>query len=354
MTALRLYPRQRYDHGLRLKMPPLLWLALINGLHHLICLVPPAHAALGPAAQLLGDWRLAAPDLAALAVLLTSGFRVPGARPLARRFWHAGRHSLIGAYLFGVALFLHFDRAVFAQPDGAYFVYAVGIVLVDLAVVAYLLRSQLVRDVFADFPEPADAQRCRIAPGVVELRRRRAQELLVRHPAAAAVSDVEARLRERLAANPEDAPAWHDLGLVALQAERLEQACDFVRQATLVDGANAVYLRNLGELCRRQGNVAEALRAGLAATRMAPAAADAHYNLALAWAQAGRLQQAAASYRAAIERNPRHADAWNNLGVLYRHLGDDNAARQAFAQALQIAPQMAAAAANLSAAANAR
>ncbi|HEX5392824.1 MAG TPA: DUF2919 family protein [Rhodocyclaceae bacterium] len=347
MSSTRLYPPTHYDNAFRLKVPFLLWMAFINGLLHLVCLFPPAQTAFGKTAALLGDWRLVGADVIVLCVLIASGFRVPEARPWMRRMWHGGRAWLIGAYVLDLLLFGFFHGAEFGNPDLWYFDHLVVIVAVSLALLFYLLRSQLVRDVFADFPEPGDDSRQRVVPVAVAARKREAEKLLVRYPGEADDGELAAQLRSRLIQDSENAGAWHDLGLIALQQGVLEQACEFVQQAVSIDGANGIYLRNLAELYRRAGKLEEAHRAGLAAVRLQPKDADAHYNLALVWAQAGRFQEAEASYRSAIEFNPRHANAWNNLGVLYRHVGNEDAARRAFEQALALAPTLLEAAANL-------
>lgn len=349
MSSSRLYPPTHYDSAFRLKVPFFLWVAFVNGLLHLACLLPPAQTAFGKAALLLGDWRLVGPDVVVLVVLIASGFRVPDARPWMRRMWHGGRAWLIAAYVADVALFVFFHWDEFHNPDLWYFEYMFAILAVNVILLGYLLSSSLVRDVFADFPEPGDDHRQRALPVAVAARKRQAEELLALVDETASGDAAVMELRKRLLEQPEDAEAWHALGLAVLPQGRVEQACRFVRQAVSIDGANGIYLRNLAELCRRAGWLEDALKAGLAAVRLLPGDADAHYNLALVWAQAERYQEAEACYRAALQCNPRHAMALNNLGVLYRHLGNEEAARKAFEQALQAAPSLTEAGANLNA-----
>jgi tetratricopeptide (TPR) repeat protein len=152
-----------------------------------------------------------------------------------------------------------------------------------------------------------------------------------------------------LAGTPDFPPAWHALGLIACQVGKLPLAADLITKAIELDGSIPLYHRNLGEICRRLGRLAEAIGAGERATALAPQDLDAHYNLGLAYTDSGDQQTAVRCYRQALELNPGHNLSWNNLGASLEKMGDKNGAEAAYAKAVAIDPRHAEAQNNLGA-----
>jgi Flp pilus assembly protein TadD len=279
----------------------------------------------------------------------------------------------MAAHAVDLLLFGVLRRDVLANPDASGFGAAVLVLVVDAAVLLFLARSRLVRDIFADFPEITDGQGAGRSPAesadadAASPSRRGVNAMLPATgimPGAAAVSfawptgattdeciafaarlhadgrlaDAESVYRHVLGVAPDRADAWHGFGMVAVQAERLDAAALLVGQAIRCDGTVPLYHRNFGEICRRLGRIGEAIGAGQIAVRLAPDDAEAHFNLALAQADGGRLDDAIESCRRALAIHPRHGAAWNNLGVLLRRQGDHASARRAFETALAIDP----------------
>jgi tetratricopeptide (TPR) repeat protein len=116
----------------------------------------------------------------------------------------------------------------------------------------------------------------------------------------AAIADF----RRHLAEHPEDATAWHNLGLALSRMEEWQPARD----------------------------------AYLAALKRAPSQAETHNALGLAFRHLGDAANAEKAYRNALRHDPRLAAAWNNLGQLHI-LGRDYArAMKALARALELDP----------------
>jgi tetratricopeptide (TPR) repeat protein len=155
--------------------------------------------------------------------------------------------------------------------------------------------------------------------------------------------------RTILAASPDFAPAWHALGLIACQVGKLPLAADLIGKAITLDNSVALYSRNLCEICRRMGRLAEAIGAGERAAALAPKDFDAHYNLGLAYTDSGRQQEAIRCYRQALALNPAHNLSWNNLGAALEKMGDKDGAEAAYARAVAIDPRHAEAQNNLGA-----
>ena len=156
----KLYDAHHYDEYLRLKISPLLWFILIYGVRHFFIIAAAklmpvdvgAMAWLDLQAHTLLIWG----DLPALAVLIATGNRIPEALRAMRWIWLHGRWILACSYLVGVAVFLGLHLDVIRNPDSFNFLSAVSVVLPDVAIIGYLLRSELVRDVFNEFPQPKE------------------------------------------------------------------------------------------------------------------------------------------------------------------------------------------------------
>jgi tetratricopeptide (TPR) repeat protein len=376
MSQPQLYAPWHYDRFYRLKVPFLLWLAMLYGLAPAAFLIPQARSAADLWGELLGDWRMVPACLPILLVMVAAGYRVPETGRWMRSAWRYGRQLMLAGYLGSAAVFVVLHRQVLASVDHLLFPVALSILLLDAAAIAYLFGSHLLRDLFADFPEAGDREIARVAPvaaahaaapgalihaelvagaaaleaaappgqGPAQAMRVAARQILENR-----LAEGERSYRQLLAEWPNFSPAWHELGLLAVRLDKMPEAAALVRQAAAFDSGNALYQRNLCEIYRRLGRLPEALRAGQNATRLAPADADAHYNLALARADARRPQEALASYRQAVHLNPAHVQAWNNIGVLLRQLGNDQAARFAYAEALRLQPGHAEARRNLEA-----
>ncbi|TDR71086.1 sulfotransferase [Paludibacterium purpuratum] len=152
------------------------------------------------------------------------------------------------------------------------------------------------------------------------------------------LAQAEAIYRRLLQQSPNHHSAWHALGLLAFQAANLPLAVRCLEAAIAIDGKVAIYLRNIGELYRRQGQFDRAIRAGRRAVRLAPGDLDAHYNLGLAYTDAGDYPHAIVSYRKALKIDQRHNLSWNNLGSTLEKKGDKTAALAAYEQAIAIDP----------------
>jgi hypothetical protein len=153
-VQLRHHP-SRYDEHLTLKVPVTLWLVLAFLLRHVLLLgitfLPTTGEEITALRDLIRPAYLAA-DLLALPVAIAAARRRPRAPDWMRRLWPLGRPLLTASALLYLAL-LAWHLATGGEPlitavDEAVLISA----LLNLAVVAYLWRSALVRDVFREFP----------------------------------------------------------------------------------------------------------------------------------------------------------------------------------------------------------
>jgi hypothetical protein len=157
----RFYSPERYDSNLVLKVPVHLALVMLYSVRHLFIVF----LAFNPMPKLSGAFTFMQPLVSSPLVLLTGipgllvllawGKREPDAAPLWRRVWANGRLLLtlgLAAHCLLLAALQGADAlSVFYYRQSARLVVAnLG---VDLLLIYYLWRFELIRDVFAEFPE---------------------------------------------------------------------------------------------------------------------------------------------------------------------------------------------------------
>lgn len=158
--------------------------------------------------------------------------------------------------------------------------------------------------------------------------------------------------RQLLDLQPDFHPAWHALGLLAVAAQQLALAAEWVEKALLHGPGEGLYWRNLGEIRRRLGQLPGAALASAQACELLPHDPLAWYNLGLAYADQGDYARAEPAYRRALALAPGYGAAWNNLGSmleLRNAPGDLPAAQAAYLQAVNLDPRHAQAQNNLGA-----
>jgi hypothetical protein len=89
-------------------------------------------------------------SLPALAVVIAGLRRAPAGGQAVRTIWRYGRALLLGATTLDLGLFFVFWYLHPALMN----LWLITAAVLDVYILAYLLRSQRVRDAFADFPEP--------------------------------------------------------------------------------------------------------------------------------------------------------------------------------------------------------
>jgi tetratricopeptide (TPR) repeat protein len=110
---------------------------------------------------------------------------------------------------------------------------------------------------------------------------------------------------------------------------------------------NARAFHNLGLVELRSGNFAGAAARLETAARLSPAAPDVHFNLGLVASKIGRNEVALEHYRRALALDPSHPQAHNNLGLLLLEAGRNEGAVTHFRAAVRLRPGFAAAHLNL-------
>lgn len=159
----RTYSPSSYDDNFCLKPPGLLWLAVLYLSRAFLLLVIYVVSSLSRVspdalATLRGTVNIYAfvPSLVAAPVLVALLRRAPSAARLVRWFWAHGRTMLILAAVLDCAASI--GSSGFIDGDVANLnPVSLLTALFDIYFLVYILATQRVRDVFADFPPPAAA-----------------------------------------------------------------------------------------------------------------------------------------------------------------------------------------------------
>lgn len=184
---------------------------------------------------------------------------------------------------------------------------------------------------------------------------------------------AEQHYRALVAAAPQAPEAWHELGLVHLQAKRPAEAIEFFQRALALVPDEPVMLSNLAVAYRALGRFDEAVdtlnralsvgkptaelynnlalahkdlkhheqaeQAFDAALRLRPEYSTAHFNRANLFRENGRFHEALAGYQRSLALHPRDEGAHCQMGITYYELGRLDEALASFELALAIQPE---------------
>lgn len=167
------------------------------------------------------------------------------------------------------------------------------------------------------------------------------------HWEAGQAQQAEALARQVLAIDPAQIDCLHLLGLLAHAYNKPELALEYLRKACAPPHAPGMYCSNLAEICRQQGLLDEAERAGRTAVARAPEHAAAWNNLGIILQEAGRLDEALACLQKIVALEPDNHDAHSNLANTLQLCGRLEKAREEYERAIALHPRHADAHCNL-------
>jgi tetratricopeptide (TPR) repeat protein len=124
-------------------------------------------------------------------------------------------------------------------------------------------------------------------------------------------------LEQTLKLRPNYPEAWNNLGMMAAQEGNAAEAVQNFQQSLLLRPGYATALLNLGNVYRRQGDFAKAQECLTHALDIQPNDPETNYSLGMFYAQQNQLSRAADFLQKAAELRPDYPEALNNLGVLY-------------------------------------
>jgi Tfp pilus assembly protein PilF len=158
-------------------------------------------------------------------------------------------------------------------------------------------------------------------------------------------ADAAPEYERALTANPSYAKAHDNLALALVELGQLEEAARHFETSLALE-PKAEILSDLGFTMARLGRPEEALADYRKALQLDPNCASAHFNLAVAFTQAGQLEKAESHYREALRGKPT-AETHNGLGYVLAGQGKTEEAIAEFRQAIAVNPEFAPARKNL-------
>ncbi|MBS0263358.1 MAG: glycosyltransferase family protein [Planctomycetes bacterium] len=139
-------------------------------------------------------------------------------------------------------------------------------------------------------------------------------------------------------ADPQHAPAWHQLGLVALQQHDLERAVECLERAVSLDNSDPTYQIDLGRVHSRLDQTDEAIECFQQAIFLAPDDPRPHELLGNVLHHRGDFIGAELQFEQVVRLDPQAVSAWSNLGTLHTQLGRHLEAISCFREALKHQP----------------
>jgi protein O-GlcNAc transferase len=148
------------------------------------------------------------------------------------------------------------------------------------------------------------------------------------------MSDDESLYRRMVQNQPQNADAWHMLGLTLFRQNQIPESIEAITKAISLDSNRADYQHNLGLVLANSGDMPGAMRAFEKAAQLDPADPDALMQIGNLHAAMHQTELAAQAYANAVARRPDFDDALNNLGMTLKDLGRVEEALFSFEQIL--------------------
>ncbi|MBI3838863.1 MAG: glycosyltransferase family protein [Planctomycetia bacterium] len=160
----------------------------------------------------------------------------------------------------------------------------------------------------------------------------------VQHQQAGQLPRAEQIYRQVLQVEPGNTQALHNLGMLALEVGRTDDAIAWLRQAVALDPTNSVFHGHLGAAFVIASRWPEARLALEEAIRCDPANSESQYNMGVVLENLQQIDEAVAQYRHCLQSRPTDAATHNNLGNLLRVEGNLDEALVHLEQAIQSQP----------------
>ena len=161
----------------------------------------------------------------------------------------------------------------------------------------------------------------------------------IAHQKSGQLDDAETCYRAVLRGRPENADAWHLLGLIALARNEYEAASEGIERAIALNPTTAAFHNNLGGLRFLQKRYREAIASCEEALRLQPDLDGGSRNLSKALRAQRRYAEAESVCRTRLQLRPDDPDAYNDLGSTLQDAGRHKEAENAYRDALRLRPQ---------------
>jgi tetratricopeptide (TPR) repeat protein len=146
-------------------------------------------------------------------------------------------------------------------------------------------------------------------------------------------------LEKTVTLRPEYPEAWNNLGMMAAEEGNLDEAeKNFLRSIDLRP-RYAIALLNLGNVYRRQKSFDKAEEFLNRAIALLPDDAEINYSLGMLYAQKNQMQSASEYLQKALNLRPNYPEASNNLGIVFVRQQDYTRAEEQFKTGIRVSPE---------------
>ncbi|MGA8593251.1 MAG: FG-GAP-like repeat-containing protein [Bryobacteraceae bacterium] len=152
------------------------------------------------------------------------------------------------------------------------------------------------------------------------------------------LAEAKVNLERAVALDPQDADAWTNLGAVAGQQKDYNAAFPYFQQAVKAKPNHLVALQNLVMLYRWQGRLDQAQKAIENAIAVDPNDPEFHFALGMLLAGQEKFEDARQELERTLQLRANDSIALNNLGVVYLRLGRQDKALECFERCTKMAP----------------
>jgi len=182
--------------------------------------------------------------------------------------------------------------------------------------------AETFRQVIAARPDDADAW---YNLGTLSLRRKEYDQ-------------ARQALEQTVKLRPDYPEAWNNLGMLAGQSGQSDDAISNFRRSLQLRPNYTIALVNLGNLYRAQHAFDKAADCLNRALQLDPRDPEVNYSVGMLYAQQGQAPQALQHLQTALELRPNYPEALNNLGVLYVRQREFAKAETQFKEGIRVAP----------------
>lgn len=145
-------------------------------------------------------------------------------------------------------------------------------------------------------------------------------------------------LEQTLKLRPDYPEAWNNLGMLDAQSGRAQEAVQDFQRSLGLRPDFTVALMNLGNLYRAQKAFDQAKDCLKRALQLDPENPEVNYSLGMLYAQQSQVPAASDFLQKAIALRPNYPEALNNLGVLYVRSQQYEKAEDQFKNGIRVAP----------------
>jgi tetratricopeptide (TPR) repeat protein/peroxiredoxin len=153
------------------------------------------------------------------------------------------------------------------------------------------------------------------------------------------LADADQYLDQAVKLRPDYPEAWNNLGMIAAEQGHAEAAIEHFQHSLSLRPNYAVALLNLGNLYRSRGNYDEAAKYLLRALEIEPNDAEVNYGVGMLYARQDKVDLGLQYLQKAVQLRPAYPEALNNMGVSLVRAQRYAEAEDKFRSCISVAPE---------------